>query len=185
MMNENAPIAVRNIPRLEKKATDSELRFDRWQFYRTRRHTRTLGNSEVDWSDYQKSMSMKDECAPRRNIPAFALDDEKLRLVIIARDAAHMKGNFFSNSPEFRTHHEAVKRAGSYRAFIAAIAFRAWRQGLGSVEIASLMGISPQCVRQHLCKMTWTANKLLKPIPANPTKSVGLLLTKNYISRKK
>jgi hypothetical protein len=157
----NALSAVRNIPRLEKES-DSELHFDRWQFYRNRRHIRTLGKSEVDWSDFQKSMSMKDECSPRRNTPAFALDDEKLRAVIIARDAAHalVKSGTSGDSPELRLHRKSVRRAGSYRAFIAAIAFRAWRQGLSSVEIASLMGISPMSVRQHLYRMTLTANQL-------------------------
>jgi hypothetical protein len=53
-----------------------------------------------------------------------------------------------------------IKRAGSYSARNAAIAWRAWREGQDSVTVAEGLGITPQCVRVLLQKMRETAAEL-------------------------
>ena len=49
-------------------------------------------------------------------------------------------------------HRAAVKRAGGYMEFITAIAFRAWRLGNTSVQVAESLGIKPECVRVQLTR---------------------------------
>jgi len=57
-------------------------------------------------------------------------------------------------------HKAAVKRAGSFLAFQASVAYRAWRQNQSSVAVAESLGITPWCVRQHLSRLRRVAERL-------------------------
>ena len=57
-------------------------------------------------------------------------------------------------------HAAAVRRAGGYLQLHASIAFRAWRLGMNSVEVAETLGMTPQAVRQALWRMRDTARGL-------------------------
>ena len=57
-------------------------------------------------------------------------------------------------------HIGAVKRAGSYLALITAIAYRGWRQGWHSTDVAASLGITPWSVREHLYRLREIAGRL-------------------------
>ncbi|HLX83780.1 MAG TPA: hypothetical protein VKR59_07770 [Terriglobales bacterium] len=57
-------------------------------------------------------------------------------------------------------HIKAVRRAGGYMELQLAIAWRAWRQGQPSPEIAASLGVSPWMVRQSLRRLRGIAGKL-------------------------
>src|SRR5260370_24135052 len=57
-------------------------------------------------------------------------------------------------------HIGAVKRAGSYLALITAIAYRSWRQGWHSTDIAASLGMTPWSVREHLYRLREIATRL-------------------------
>lgn len=114
--------------------------------------------TEIDFADFER-MQTGQHCSPRsmEKIPDFALDNKKLRMVIVERDRVH--ANFTLKSFR-RTHVEGVRRAGSYRAFLGGIAYRAWRLGWDSPTIALEMHVSPGAVRQHLFRMVEVAREL-------------------------
>jgi hypothetical protein len=122
-------------------------------------------------------------------IPPFALDAEKLRLVLRVRGWAAAYGGMKRFNPEIpyamidamataralrptnikscetskennSKHREAVRRAGTYLSLHAAIAFRAWRLGQNSVEVAAEIGLTPVNVRVSLERLKRIAREL-------------------------
>jgi hypothetical protein len=57
-------------------------------------------------------------------------------------------------------HIEAVRRAGGYVELQAAIAWRAWREGNPSTDVASALRVSPWMVRQSLRRLRAIASRL-------------------------
>lgn len=134
--------------------------FDRFQ-WDNRRARAVSAETRIDWNDY-KGMGTENGAVLRhpRWIPAFASDNEKLKRVILARDAIHalvVTEHFYA---ECSTHLKAVTRCGSYQAFLAGIAVRAWRLRQDCVAIAAAMEITPTVVRRHLSLMVNAARKL-------------------------
>ena len=131
--------------------------FDRWQFDKKYRPKKM--SQQISWEDFRREMGVENGNKPVRDarwIPLFSADDKKLRLVIIERDHWHHHTDFRGLGTS-GTHKRAVRRAGSYRAFLAGIAFRAWRLCWDSVTIAEEMQISPQTVRVQLHRMVEVA----------------------------
>jgi hypothetical protein len=113
----------------------------------------------IAYEDFRR-MGVVDSSIPMRcanNIPEFALSDTQLRLVIQQRAQRHGDG---SNQHGKNVHKRAVRRAGSYEAFLAGIAYRSWRLGQDSVAVAEQMGITPSVVRRHLHNMAKAAREL-------------------------
>lgn len=129
---------------------------------------------------YEDAHGMSTHVAPyARNakwIPPFALDTEKFRHVLMVRGwvMAHsgkpfnpevsyeridaiatvrVLSKYRTPIPEYEKNAAAVRRAGTYLSLQAAIAYRAWRQGQNSVEIAEALGITPVSVRQSLARL--------------------------------
>jgi len=106
-------------------------------------------------------MGSQNAHVPLRNarwVPQFAVDNQKLRAVIEeqARKHKHISPANFG----YAKHLKAVRRAGSFEAFLAGIAYRAWRQRWDAHEIARQMGIKHASVRRWLFTMHETARKL-------------------------
>lgn len=57
-------------------------------------------------------------------------------------------------------HQAAVRRAGGFLQLLAAIAFRSWRLGMDSVEVAETLGTTPQAVRVYLWRFRDIAKRL-------------------------
>jgi hypothetical protein len=57
-------------------------------------------------------------------------------------------------------HIAAIKRAGGYMELQASIAYRSWREGMPSTEVAVSLGVSPWMVRQSLRRLRAIAAKL-------------------------
>src|SRR5258708_3388602 len=135
-------------PQLEK--------FDLHQFVRKDRPVSAL--TGISWQDFA-NMQTSNGSVPRKSarwIPAFASKMEQLRAVILEcdrRNQVALKRFWVGCSAENEKHKKAVKRAGSFRAFLAGIAYRGWLQRLDSIAVAEMMEIQPGNVRQHLYRM--------------------------------
>jgi hypothetical protein len=57
-------------------------------------------------------------------------------------------------------HQAAIRRAGGFLQLLAAIAFRSWRLGMDSVEVAGTLGTTPQAVRVYLWRFRDIAKRL-------------------------
>ena len=57
-------------------------------------------------------------------------------------------------------HQAAIRRAGGFLQLLAAIAFRSWRLGMDSVEVAETLGTTPQAVRVYLWRFRDIAKRL-------------------------
>ena len=104
-------------------------------------------------------------------IPPFSANDEQLKSVLLHHAWRYINGRACPSEVDYtllmellaassgrmkmvgRKHIAAVKRAGSYLAYLTAIAYRSWRLRMTSVQIAKEMGISPTTVRQTLCRL--------------------------------
>lgn len=123
-------------------------------------------------------------------VPAFAFDDEKLRHVLRARawryvhqckpcpanwdyaainSAATKKAKsgyeIDADAPDIQhenheKHIAAINRAGGYMEIQAAIAFKSWRLGMPSPDVATDLGMSPWQVRQILRRLRAVAARL-------------------------
>jgi hypothetical protein len=133
--------------------------FDRYQFYKRARPV--SAKSEITYSDYDRMRTVNGSVSRRNKmwIPEFAYNNEQLKAVILECEARNRKG-INNGSREIHTHLTAVKRAGSFRAFSAAIAYRAWRLGNDGIGIAAEMGITPTGVRRHINRMVRIAEFL-------------------------
>lgn len=59
-----------------------------------------------------------------------------------------------------KKHAAAVRKAGGYLQLLAAIAFRSWRLGMNSIEVAQSLDMTPCQVRVNLWRMRDAAKKL-------------------------
>jgi hypothetical protein len=60
----------------------------------------------------------------------------------------------------FERFKNGVRKAGGYLEFIGALSYRSWLLGMDSCTVAASLGVSPQCVRQQLCRLCATARRL-------------------------
>jgi hypothetical protein len=137
----------------------SDLSFDRHQFD-GRRPLPVSTASRIAFEDYTRMSVHTRKPALKRSTPAFALNDEMLAAVIRRRWELRRRAYLKPGTDETIKHKKAVRRAGSYMAMIAAIAYRSWRLGKDSIEVAREAGIRPACVRQHLNRMRVAARQL-------------------------
>jgi hypothetical protein len=116
-------------------------------------------------------------------VPPFCFDDEQLREVLCVRawryvhkgrvapvsvDYEALNGEatkmalagheIEAGAPEIQheiqdRHIAAIKRAGGYMELQASIAYRSWREGMPSTEVAVSLGVSPWMVRQSLRRL--------------------------------
>jgi hypothetical protein len=137
-----------------------ENHFDRCQFD-GREAKKSSKETRLAWSDCD-NIGIVSHSGYLGAIPAWATDNEQLKAVICLRDERHAAriSNVEQLPAEYLAHDKAVKRAGSYKAWLAGIAYRAWRQGLDSVAIGQEMDMSPVSVRQQLYRMRLAARDL-------------------------
>jgi hypothetical protein len=115
----------------------------------------------LGWEDY-KRMGTVNVSVPYRQahwVPLWALSNAKLRMVIIERDRLH-KENWNDASFNIGKSKKSIRHAGSYRALLAGISYRAWRLRWDSCRIAEEMEITPVSVRQHLFQLIRVARNL-------------------------
>ena len=164
----------------------NELSYDPWQFYRGKAKP-VSATSGIAWSDYERMGTIKagEGLAKRRWIPAFAFDDAKLRAVLLKIGQRHVglgceitdwqEVNRQATEASFRkssehlpahqkwtveSHQRAVRRAGSFLAMYAAVAFHYWRRAGDSVSVADTLGLTPQLVRLFSVRMVEVAKTL-------------------------
>jgi hypothetical protein len=101
----------------------SDLHFDRHQFD-GRRALPVSTASRIAFEDYTRMSVHTRKPALKRSIPAFALNDEMLAAVIRRRWQLRRRAYLKPDTDEAIKHKKAVRRAGSYMAMIAAIAYR-------------------------------------------------------------
>ena len=130
-----------------------ELRSDRWTppfCWNTRQLQRVLLIRAWRWGFGSKPLPAV--------LPPFALVDA-------AATARSLRGaNVKKDDPKQKAMVEsaraAVRRAGTYTALQAAIAFRCWRLGQDSPTVGESLGITPQAVRASLQKIKDVAAEL-------------------------
>jgi hypothetical protein len=83
-----------------------------------------------------------------------------LRAVILEHERRNASTYNDSESHEALEHQKNVARAGSYRAFIAAISYWSWLERRDCVAVAQMMELQPVTVRQILFKLNETARAL-------------------------
>jgi hypothetical protein len=123
-------------------------------------------------------------------VPPFAFNDEQLRTVLCHRAWRYVHQNQLApaswdyaavnraatkkalaghpidaGAPEIQhqlqdKHIAAIKRAGGYMELQASIAYRAWREGHPSTEVAASLGVSPWMVRQSLRRLRAIGSRL-------------------------
>ena len=147
----------------------SNLKFDRHAFECRAEpvHTEYVGgdtweSTGIDWADYGRMGTQASSRVLRNTelVPEFALNDKKLRMVILERERMH---NLLKKGVWGRyavTMNRIIRRAGSYRAMLVGVAYRAWRLGWDSPTIALEMDMSPALVRLHLYRMVQAARML-------------------------
>ena len=143
-------------------------------------------------SKFMDGLHAHNHCAHENKafIPAFAFNDEQLRLVLCHRAWRYVHHN--GTPPEFwdyeavnkmatekalaghdiddaapdrqremqADHRKAVRRAGGYMELQASIAFKSWRLGMPSPEVAVACRVSPWMVRQSLRRLRGIAARL-------------------------
>lgn len=150
-----------------------EAHFDRWQFDGREAHA-VSANTGIDWSDYKRMQTAHKVSPSHRVIPEFSSSNDMLKAVIVERDRRHQNMHFSPRaSAEFKSHLEAIQRVGSYKALLAAVAYRSWRLRHDCIQVAADTGISPTNVRQHLFRMVQTARDLGLPVyPDDPRRDL-------------
>jgi hypothetical protein len=152
-------------------------RFDNWQFegrYQTRA---VSVQTKLSFDDYTRAMQTQHRAQRRGWVPPFALNNEQLQKVLLTRawryghhgtplpeDADWQQVNreataralqprhISSTCPllqkaMYTAHIMAIARAGGYMQLQSSIAWKRWRLGEDSVQIAEELGISPGAVR--------------------------------------
>src|ERR1035437_6288635 len=134
---------------------DTALSFDRHQFagWQPGHGMKEMTTAGFDYSDRGNIQRVRHVTRLRKWIPEWTSSDEKLRKVLLRRIQMH-KHYSHVNMKAFRLmqaeicaiHNDAVARAGSYAALQAAIAYRSWRLGWHSPDVAESLGVSPGMV---------------------------------------
>lgn len=127
--------------------------------------------------------SMIPRTKKRDFVPPFALNDEQLKAVIYERALryCHLRSRpawqeLNARATELaltgfepataaqddiqKKHTDAVKRAHGFMELCLAIAWRSWREGMSSAEVADSLSISPWQVRQSLRRTRAVATAL-------------------------
>jgi len=146
-----------------------------------------IESTGLSFDDYKKMHRGHVAQRQPRWIPPFALDDAKLQEVLARRLYRYVHlGRPYSPMPialldamatqkcfnatiaphcqqdiaAWKSHVETVQRAGSYLAFQSAIAYRAWRLGHNSTQVAESLSIAPTTVRVILDRLKRIAQEL-------------------------
>jgi hypothetical protein len=127
----------------------SDLCFDRYQFDGRRPLPVSIA-SRIAFEDYTRMGVQVRKPAMKRSIPSFAFNDQMLAAVIRRRWESRKQAYLKPGTDEAIKHKKAVRKAGSYMAFLCGIAYRSWRLGKDSVEVAREAGIRATCVRPTL-----------------------------------
>jgi hypothetical protein len=166
------------------------LQFDDWQFQGRHQVLAVSAKSSLSFDDFDRSMSTRYRSEHRCWLPPFALDNKKLRKVLLTRMWRYvhngapqpenidwhelnriateraLKGHEIrETAPAIQKqmqeqHKAAVCRAAGYLQLQAAIAWRSWRLGQDSVTVAESLGISPGAVRVILQRLRDIAREL-------------------------
>jgi hypothetical protein len=165
----------------------SDLHFDPYQFA-NRGAFPVSAETCLAFSDYHTMHTKHRAENPAAWVPPFALNDKQLQQVLLLRawryvhnrgipptdlnkinadaTAKALKGNSIAaDAPAIqremvKAHIAAVRKAGGYLQLHAAIAFRSWRLGMTSVEVAESLGMTPYAVRVALWRLRDAAKKL-------------------------
>jgi len=114
--------------------------------------------------------------AQYRNVPEWAMSNALLKMVIQEKARRYRFGcRNFRRHTRFVKNRKQVNLAGSYEAFLAGIAYRAWRLGWDSVTIAREQGITPHRVVKYLYRL----KAIGRVLAANGWKPVGLQLNRS------
>lgn len=163
------------------------LHFDNFQF-ENRGAYPASAKSCLAFSDIRTMHTEHHDGNPAAWVPPFALNDKQLQQTLLLRawryvhnrgippadlhkinadaTAKALKGSCVAaDAPAIqremvRKHIAAVRRAGGYMQLHAAIAFRSWRLGMSSVEVAESLGMTPYAVRVALWRLRDAAKKL-------------------------
>ena len=139
--------------------------------------------SNIAYEDFSRMHRENHAARQSKWVPPFALNTSQLRRVLLVRcwrylhnhtpvpetlDWQEMKKAATAHTlqphkilPEsplvqklmYARHVAAVIKCGGYLQFQSALAWRAWRLGMSSVDIAESLNISPQCVRINLQRL--------------------------------
>lgn len=167
----------------------NDLHFDPYQFA-NRSAFPVSAETSIAFSDYRTMHTELHKAKPAAWVPPFALNDKQLQQALLLRvfryvhngeimpqyvdreklnraaTAKALKGNNVAASAPaiqremVRKHRSAVRKAGGFLQLHAAIAFRAWRLGMNSVEVAESLSMTPQAARQALWRLRDVAKEL-------------------------
>jgi hypothetical protein len=99
-------------------------------------------------------------------VPEWAWNDLKFRAVIMEADRRHQWAiNKIKSCARNRQSLEILKQVGSYRALVAAIAYRCWRLGYPPLVVADELGITRLRVRRLLFRLWEAAEAIENPKP--------------------
>jgi len=157
----------------------ARLAFDAWQFFKPGKPYDAL--SAMSYAETQRVGVVLNSTRDPRWIPAWAASDEQVRRVLllkawrtlqthcplpsgipprmIDRLATECSINHAQASGD-EAHVNAVRKAGSYLALMAALVYRAYRLGMDSTSIAQETGMNPPAVRVALKSLNDCARKL-------------------------
>jgi hypothetical protein len=146
------------------------LSFDRHQFagWQPSHFVKDMTDAGLAREDRENIHTERHATRLRKWIPEWAASDEKLRAVLSARIQCHAthfrsylrRGLSGSELAILVRHKAAIKRAGSYEALHAAIAYRSFRLGWHSSAVAESLGVTAAMVRMNLMRMRDTARRL-------------------------
>ena len=166
----------------------SNLHFDPYQFAGRGAYAASA-ETNISFNDYGR-MHTATHCGVRPWCPPFALNNKQLQQVLLLRawrylhhnysipaaadrdkinraaTALALRGNVVGpDAPSVQheiveKHRAAVRKAGGFLQLHASIAFRSWRLGMNSVEVAESLGITPWSVRQSLWRLRAVAKRL-------------------------
>lgn len=167
----------------------SSLNFDQYQFEGSRAFP-VSAKTGISYEDYRSMQTATRGATPVAWVPPFSLNDKQLQKVLLLRVWRYIRGsrpmpetinreaiNKAATAKALRgyeigklasaiqheivkKHRAAVRKAGGFLELHASIAFRSWRLGMDSVEVAASIGMTPQAVRQALWRMRAVAKQL-------------------------
>lgn len=111
-----------------------------------------------------KGATIRDRVGRRRDArPEFANHDDQLRAVLAyAEKQFRIYGGRRAHATpdKYPHHHNSVEKAGSYLAVLASTAYRAWKLGYYSSEIAAELGTTTAVIDHHITRMIRYARAL-------------------------
>lgn len=150
--------------------SNTALNFDRHQFagWQPGHFSRDLMDAGLAREDRENIHTTRQLTRLRKWIPEWTASDDKLRAVLSVRIKQHShyrmprgpRGLTETQISLIADHKAAIKRAGSYEALQAAIAYRSFRLGWHSPAVAESLGVTAGMVRQCLARMRNLAREL-------------------------